>query len=224
MNHDEKKSPIYKQQKEESKTKNSHRYESISYKKHLLKRHLGNNATNNSKRSKETNAQNKGEKTQIKNALQKEFVYVKNHTKENSDHVKELPKITRTKEIEPDQIYPRGNKSDFHILQQSGIYQLDLSEVRNEIPPVQHEPLPPVSSAQTERGYRSRKLQRASRHIHAKTVEQKWRDDCDCLRCDIIRRQFAEGDMTSYRNWGNYPCMKLSKSRGSNDTFYYDSD
>lgn len=202
------------EQPKNTKSNNGHRYENITYKKHLLKRHKGTEATDKSKRSKGTYAKNKFEKEQFQKSKDREYVFVRNHT-QNSPSL-------RAKNEKIDDAYKKVQKSEFFILEKSGIYQIDLSSVRNEIPPVAHEPLPPLS-AQTERSYRSRKQQRSSKYGRKKVIDKKWRDDCDCLRCDIIRRQFAEGDFESYKNWGNYPCMKLSKSRASSDMFY-DSD
>ncbi|KAL4227544.1 hypothetical protein ACF0H5_012987 [Mactra antiquata] len=115
LNHDERRSPTHSkpQPKEESKPKNSHRYESISYKKHLLKRHLGNNGnhvtdyshvTDGNKRNKESNGVLKAEKEKsiIKTDVQKEYMYVK-------DHTKELPKLTiESQDTKVDKLYSRG--------------------------------------------------------------------------------------------------------------------
>ncbi|ESO87538.1 hypothetical protein LOTGIDRAFT_235027 [Lottia gigantea] len=38
------------------------------------------------------------------------------------------------------------------------------------------------------------------------SVQPKWKDDCDCLRCKMIKRQFKDGD-DSYKVWGQYPCQ-----------------
>jgi hypothetical protein len=204
-----------KQENIKTKADNSQKYESISYKKHLLKRHKTNDTSTSdtNKRSKGAPAKFKLEKDSMKELVEKEFVFVKNNTRMS-------PLISDKQEKTQDSV-KKNTKSELFVLEQSGIYQIDLSNVRNEIPPVPHDPLPPVS-AQTERSYRARKQIRSSK-VKKKVIDQKWRDDCDCLRCDIIRRQFAEGDFKSYQNWGNYPCMKLSKSRASSDMFY-DSD
>lgn len=202
------------QKQEKTNTKTGNKYESISHKKHLLKRHKAADTTSSdaNKRSKGAPVKAKLDKDAMKHLVEKEFVFVKNNTRISPV----LDKREKTADA-----YKKNNKSELFTLEQSGIYQIDLSNVRNEIPPVPPEPLPPVS-AQTERSYRARKQIRSSK-LKKKTIDQKWRDDCDCLRCDIIRRQFAEGDFKSYQNWGNYPCMKLSKSRASSDMFY-DSD
>lgn len=123
------------------------------------------------------------------------------------------------------------NKSELQALEQSGIYQIDLSSIRNEIPPMSDNASLPPLSANTDRSRLGRlpsreKLNRpeGSRYgQRTKAVSKKWRDDCDCLRCGIIKRQFMEGD-ASYTLWGNYPCMKILKSRISCEISYYDSD
>lgn len=145
--------------------------------------------------------------------MEREYIFVKNHTR----HSPSLCSQDDTTET----TYTR-KKSELHVLEQSGIYQIDLSNVRNEIPPVAHEPLPPVYSAPAERSYR--RTQRPRKNNKKLAVDQKWRDDCDCLRCGIIRRQYTEGDLKSYQNWGNYPCMNLTKCLASTDRYCYDSD
>lgn len=123
----------------------------------------------------------------------------------------------------------RGEKSEFPLLQQSGIYQLDLSNVRNEIPPVNYAPRPPRGEATSARTYKSRQYElkgsrqrdTASGNAMGRLSKQKWRDDCDCLRCTMMRRQYNDGDVNAYKNWGNYPCIKLGKYRPESD---YDSD
>ncbi|XP_035825462.1 uncharacterized protein LOC106011644 [Aplysia californica] len=39
-------------------------------------------------------------------------------------------------------------------------------------------------------------------------VAKKWKDDCDCLRCQMLRRQYKEGD-EQYKLWGQYPCHRV---------------
>lgn len=215
----ENKEPGHKQnapkpQEEKIVNDKGHRYESITYKKHLLKRHKVSDKVR-SNREKSIIAQ--AEK-HLKQTVEKELMQPK-EVKDDKRDLNETQDSGFTGSGEK-----RKGKSEFQTLEQSGIYQLDFSSVRNEIPPVTHGPHPP-SSANTERSYRARKS--ASRfhsggRFRGREIGQKWRDDCDCLRCDIMRRQYLEGDLTSYHNWGNYPCMKLSKSRAS--SYYYDSD
>lgn len=190
-----------------------HRYESITYKKHLLKRRGADKP-----RAKEKSIIAQAEK-HLKQTVEKELLQTKGEKRDlNETNDSGFPEVGEK----------RRGKNEFQSLEQSGIYQLDFSSVRNEIPPVTHGPHPPTS-ANTERSYLARKQAFPGARFHSggksrqgRELGQKWRDDCDCLRCDIMRRQYMEGDISSYQNWGNYPCMKLSKSRAS--SYYYDSD
>ena len=144
------------------------------------------------------------------------------------------PKETARKEQEKVKEKAAPNKSELQSLEQSGIYQIDFSSIRNEIPPVADAASLPPLSAKTERSYRGgRQPSRERTSINlpegsrfgprTRVVTKKWRDDCDCLRCSIIKRQFMEGD-AAYMMWGNYPCRKVLKSRNSSEMYYYDSD
>jgi len=188
------------------------RYENITYKKHLLKRHK---VSDKARIHREKSIIAQAEK-HLKQTIEKELMQTK-ESKENKRDLNGTNDSGFTGSGEK-----RKGKSEFQSLEQSGIYQLDFSSVRNEIPPVSHGQQPP-SSAHTERGYRTRNPRFYSGGLtRGREIRQKWRDDCDCLRCDIMRRQYLEGDITSYQNWGNYPCMRLAKSRAS--SHYYDSD
>ncbi|XP_060600110.1 uncharacterized protein LOC132753634 isoform X2 [Ruditapes philippinarum] len=72
-----------KQENIKTKADNSQKYESISYKKHLLKRHKTNDASTSdtNKRSKGAPAKFKLEKDSMKELVEKEFVFVKNNTR-----------------------------------------------------------------------------------------------------------------------------------------------
>ena len=144
------------------------------------------------------------------------------------------PKEKERKEPEKMKEKAAPNKSELQALEQSGIYQIDFSSIRNEIPPVADAASLPPLSAKTERSYRGARQpsqERTSINLQegikfgprSRVVTKKWRDDCDCLRCSIIKRQFMEGD-PAYMMWGNYPCRRVVKSRNSSEMCYYDSD
>ncbi|XP_050403118.1 uncharacterized protein LOC126819231 [Patella vulgata] len=38
------------------------------------------------------------------------------------------------------------------------------------------------------------------------SVKPKWKENCDCMRCKMLKRQFKDGD-ESYKLWGQYPCQ-----------------
>ena len=42
-------------------------------------------------------------------------------------------------------------------------------------------------------------------------VARKWKEDCDCLRCQMLRREYKEGD-EHYSLWGQYPCHRMDPS------------
>ncbi|KAL8577995.1 hypothetical protein ACOMHN_048771 [Nucella lapillus] len=42
-------------------------------------------------------------------------------------------------------------------------------------------------------------------------VSRKWKEDCGFLRCQMLRRQFQEGD-EQYQLWGRYPCHHVDPS------------
>ncbi|KAL8595853.1 hypothetical protein ACOMHN_012271 [Nucella lapillus] len=42
-------------------------------------------------------------------------------------------------------------------------------------------------------------------------VSRKWKEDCQCLRCQMLKRQFREGD-SHYTLWGRYPCHNVDPS------------
>jgi hypothetical protein len=39
-------------------------------------------------------------------------------------------------------------------------------------------------------------------------VARKWKEDCQCLRCQMLKREFKEGD-SHYGLWGRYPCHRV---------------
>ena len=39
-------------------------------------------------------------------------------------------------------------------------------------------------------------------------LRKKWKDDCECLRCQMLRRQYKDGD-DAYSGWGQYPCHRM---------------
>ncbi|RUS82037.1 hypothetical protein EGW08_010193 [Elysia chlorotica] len=42
-------------------------------------------------------------------------------------------------------------------------------------------------------------------------MARKWKENCECLRCQMLRREFKEGD-EHYSLWGQYPCHNLDHS------------
>ena len=42
-------------------------------------------------------------------------------------------------------------------------------------------------------------------------IARKWKENCDCLRCQMLRREYKEGD-DHYSLWGQYPCHNLDHS------------
>ena len=262
--------PSQQSNRESEKDKSKHRFERISYQKHLSNRtrekstleRQGTKRQNTMVKENSVLTEVESKKAAI-NILQKDsleqiqkrignqngningtkqYVYVKDLRKDNSVHIYQnsLSSITtastvKRKSQENGSHDRPESKSELPLLEQSGMYQLDLSNLRNEIPPVHHDPLTHIGSAHTERGYRRRNSGKQSRKgssgrrrllpqvPQAKEVEKKWRDGCDCLRCNMMRQQYAEGD-EGYKNWGNYPCINVSKSKLRRDMYAYDTD
>ena len=229
---------------------NRHRYERFSYSKQISSRR---NAKSRSRDLKDVGG---GGTFARENTFASSYISQESHKKQytekreqphkdiHTERFKTLKKIYGIKadkdkkekdRTEPEKVEKAApNKSELQALEQSGIYQIDLSSIRNEIPPVADAVSLPPLSAKTERSYRGGRLhsrERTSVNIQegsrygqrTKVVTKKWRDDCDCLRCSIIKRQFMEGD-AAYMLWGNYPCRKVLKSRNSSEMCYYDSD
>ena len=42
-------------------------------------------------------------------------------------------------------------------------------------------------------------------------INRKWKENCRCLRCQMLKRQFQEGD-SHYGLWGRYPCHYVDPS------------
>ena len=225
--------------KETQDSSNKHRYERISYSKQITSR-LNAGSKSRSRDLKDIagggtfareNTYASSYLSQEKNKKQYVEKREQPHKDAHTDKYKELKKIyaSRKDKTVPEKIKEVANKSELQVLEQSGIYQIDLSSIRNEIPPVSDSVNLPPLSAKTERGARQRlqSRERSSKRrpegSRTKVVTKKWRDDCDCLRCTIIKRQYMEGD-ASYMLWGNYPCRKIVKSRNSSEMCYYDSD
>ncbi|KAH3832574.1 hypothetical protein DPMN_105866 [Dreissena polymorpha] len=212
----------------------SHRYENITYKKQLLRRRRDKTSEADRLKAQEKAMLAEAE-DQLKQRVQHELA---NAAKKQPNEAKIVASEKHDSGFDGSGRKEDG-KSELLLLQKSSIYQIDLSSVRNEIPPVTYEPRPPESykseSARTDRNLSKRRFlelkngdlamrDSASGNIKGRVLKKKWRDDCDCLRCDIMRRQYMEGDMHSYKNWGSYPCMKLAKSRPGSESFYYESD
>ena len=232
-------------QKETQDPSNKHRYEQISYTKQISSRLKGGSQS----RSRDLKDVAGGGTFARENTYASSYVSHERSKKQNTEHrdqpykdthtdrFKELKKIYGSKKDKTVQERVKEketlNKSELQILDQSGIIQIDLSTIRNEIPPVSDNVSLPPLSAKTERSYNRQRLpsrERSSKNRpegsrygqKTRVVPKKWRDDCDCLRCAILKRQYMEGD-ASYMLWGNYPCRRLVKSRNS-EMYYYDSD
>ncbi|XP_046354744.2 uncharacterized protein LOC124134117 [Haliotis rufescens] len=54
-----------------------------------------------------------------------------------------------------------------------------------------------------------RRLRRSDHVSDAKSdgalAHRKWKENCGCLRCQMIKRHWSEGD-SQYKIWGEYPC------------------
>lgn len=51
---------------------------------------------------------------------------------------------------------------------------------------------------------------------------KKWRESCKCMRCEMMKRQFQEGD-AHYTKWGIYPCQNTKRNKYY-EQYFYDSD
>ena len=243
------------EKKDSQESSNTHRYERFSYSKQITSR---TNAGSKAK-SRDLKDISGGGTFARENTLASSYIsqdkdkkqYIEKrdqpHKDAHSEKFKELKKIYGSRKDkeknEPEkqkethyksELKEKSHKNSNELqgLEQSGIYQIDLSSIRNEIPPVSDNVSLPPLSAKTERSYRTRLPREMSSKNRPegsrygqrnKAVSKKWRDDCDCLRCSIIKRQYMEGD-ASYSLWGKYPCRKLVKSRNSSEMCYYDSD
>ena len=153
-------------------------------------------------------------------------------------------KFTNTKKLqnripeEKDSSSKKDVQPNPQPLEKSGIYQIDLSSLTDSSEPNSNGP-------KTERIDRnapfttrtigtikeetpSGRNSSATRHklendkIGRRSRRKKWRDNCKCMRCEIMKRQFTEGD-EHYTKWGIYPCINLSRKKYYHQ-YFYDSD
>ena len=80
--------------------------------------------------------------------------------------------------------------------------------------------LRPVLAAKPPLG-RQRRRFRNERFCDSKSdgdihIKKKWKDHCGCLRCQMIKRQWQEGDEL-YKVWGNYPCHHIDPAAMADD-------
>lgn len=150
----------------------------------------------------------------IANATQQESTKSPKHRYEKIAHSKRLMKRSHDKES--------NNTKETQILEQSGIYQIELGEIGDDVVSSgklsERKILSPVNetnSARTREQLQNDRIGRRSRR-------QKWRDNCKCMRCEIMKRQFVEGD-DHYTKWGIYPCQQFNRQKYFNH-YFYDSD
>ncbi|CAC5396899.1 unnamed protein product [Mytilus coruscus] len=114
-------------------------------------------------------------------------------------------------------------------LEQSGIYQFDITGEfptsgdvtqrfsKNTIGTIlENETLSGHNSRQTRCRLENDRIGRRSRR-------KKWRDNCKCMRCEIMHRQYEERD-DHYTKWGIYPCQQHLARQKYFKQYFYDSD
>lgn len=129
-------------------------------------------------------------------------------------HKHRFEKFSHTKTISTRKQQDVYNVKDGQSLEQSGIYQINFNSINegdNDTVPKENI----KNSAKSRHALEKDSIGRVSRR-------QKWRDNCKCMRCEIMKRQFQEGDM-HYSKWGIYPCQQLNRKKYF-DHYFYDSD
>lgn len=135
---------------------------------------------------------------------------------------------------------PPPHEHSLQELEKSGIYHIDLSNLtgvvhiqkdiqtermdRSDVMNLQNRSMSTIreNSPYTARSSADIKHRLESDKIGRRSRRKKWKDNCKCMRCEIMKRQFTEGD-DHYSKWGIYPCQQFNRKKYFNQ-YFYDSD
>nr|XP_022330226.1 uncharacterized protein LOC111128722 isoform X3 [Crassostrea virginica] len=135
---------------------------------------------------------------------------------------------------------PPAHEQTLQELEKSGIYHIDLSNLtgvvhiqkdiqtermdRSDVMNLQNRSMSTIreNSPYTARSSADIKHRLESDKIGRRSRRKKWKDNCKCMRCEIMKRQFTEGD-DHYSKWGIYPCQQFNRKKYFNQ-YFYDSD
>lgn len=147
-----------------------------------------------------------------------------NSTKHRYERIAQQKRLLNRKSAKKEKEEKEGQQ-----LEQSGIYQIDINDEfptsgdvthrfsKNTIGTIlEHEALSGRNSRQTRFRLENDAIGRRSRR-------KKWRENCKCMRCEIMHRQYEERD-DHYSKWGIYPCQQHLARQKFYKQYFYDSD
>ncbi|KAK3096536.1 hypothetical protein FSP39_001107 [Pinctada imbricata] len=176
----------------------------------------------------------------IAQAVQNEAKTQTNNAKHRFEKFTNTKKLTTRKAETKESPKKEETSHPQQPLEKSGIYQIDLSSLAEKSEPStadsshtersqRHAPLGPrfIGTIKEEPSGRNSSAASSRRQLETDKIgrrsrRKKWRDNCKCMRCEIMKRQFIEGD-DHYSKWGIYPCMNLSRKKYYHQ-YFYDSD
>ncbi|GFR98552.1 hypothetical protein ElyMa_006352900 [Elysia marginata] len=106
----------------------------------------------------------------------------------------------------------RSNKVKFSTSEKDALSGVDVTSESG----ADRFDVPPKSSSTLSFGRHKRHSKDASGFSDTRSegnyfIARKWKENCECLRCQMLRREYKEGD-EHYSLWGQYPCHNLDHS------------
>lgn len=122
----------------------------------------------------------------------------------------------------------KKQESEGQHLEQSGIYQIEIGDFPNsdEIPKrFSKNTIGTILENEISSGRHSRqtRFRLENDTIGRRSRRKKWRENCKCMRCEIMHRQYEERD-DHYSKWGIYPCQQHLARQKYFNQYFYDSD
>ncbi|XP_052701157.1 uncharacterized protein LOC128178159 isoform X2 [Crassostrea angulata] len=177
----------------------------------------------------------------IATAVQNDAKPASKHRFERISYSKKLQtRSVEKKDKEDEQAVTEAPSNSLQELEKSGIYHIDLSNLtgvvhiqkdiqseridRGEVLNFQNRSMSTIreNSPFTARSSADIKSRLEKDRLGRRSRRKKWKDNCKCMRCEIMKRQFTEGD-DHYSKWGIYPCQQFNRKKYFNQ-YFYDSD
>lgn len=177
----------------------------------------------------------------IATAVQNDAKPASKHRFERISYSKKLQtRSVEKKDKEDEQAVTESPSKSLQELEKSGIYHIDLSNLtgvvhiqkdiqseridRGEVLNFQNRSMSTIreNSPFTARSSADIRSRLEKDRLGRRSRRKKWKDNCKCMRCEIMKRQFTEGD-DHYSKWGIYPCQQFNRKKYFNQ-YFYDSD
>eukprot|EP00105_Crassostrea_gigas_P009851 XP_011424954.1 PREDICTED: uncharacterized protein LOC105326546 isoform X5 [Crassostrea gigas] len=177
----------------------------------------------------------------IATAVQNDAKPASKHRFERISYSKKLQtRSVEKKDKEDEQAVTEAPSNSLQELEKSGIYHIDLSNLtgvvhiqkdiqseridRGEVLNFQNRSMSTIreNSPFTARSSADIRSRLEKDRLGRRSRRKKWKDNCKCMRCEIMKRQFTEGD-DHYSKWGIYPCQQFNRKKYFNQ-YFYDSD